>query len=174
MSRRINRRKDVASCDSHRQARLVSSALLRTGTIRCGMPRDISILRTPLTMPLISCTRSSSGPPHELDVKGKMPVFRCSGYSTRLVEARTRKATRRAAWARGVLGLGLQIASEVAKAHHGSIAARPDQTETALVVRPPRRGYQPERSSRPGSGFRLSDCNGRLRGRPCGNAAGTT
>jgi signal transduction histidine kinase len=37
------------------------------------------------------------------------------------------------------LGLGLYIASEIAKAHHGSIDARSDQTETAFAVRLPRR-----------------------------------
>jgi signal transduction histidine kinase len=36
------------------------------------------------------------------------------------------------------LGLGLYIASEIAKAHHGEIDARSDQTETAFVVRLPR------------------------------------
>ncbi len=37
------------------------------------------------------------------------------------------------------LGLGLYIASEIAKAHHGSIEARSDQAETAFEVRLPRR-----------------------------------
>ncbi|MNS99818.1 Bacteriophytochrome [compost metagenome] len=37
------------------------------------------------------------------------------------------------------LGLGLYIASEIAKAHHGSIEARSDQTETAFEVRLARR-----------------------------------
>ncbi|MBF6986603.1 MULTISPECIES: sensor histidine kinase [Cupriavidus] len=37
------------------------------------------------------------------------------------------------------LGLGLYIASEIAKAHHGSIDARSDQAETAFEVRLPRR-----------------------------------
>lgn len=36
------------------------------------------------------------------------------------------------------LGLGLYIASEIAKAHHGSIEARSDQAETAFEVRLPR------------------------------------
>lgn len=35
-------------------------------------------------------------------------------------------------------GLGLFIASEIAKAHQGSIDARSDQTETAFDVRLPR------------------------------------
>lgn len=39
----------------------------------------------------------------------------------------------------GGLGLGLYIASEIAKAHHGSIDARSDQTETVFDVRLPRR-----------------------------------
>ena len=39
----------------------------------------------------------------------------------------------------GGLGLGLYIASEIAKAHHGSIEARSDQTETVFDVRLPRR-----------------------------------
>ncbi|WP_454741978.1 ATP-binding protein [Cupriavidus necator] len=37
------------------------------------------------------------------------------------------------------LGLGLYIVSEIAKAHHGSIEARSDQTETVFDVRLPRR-----------------------------------
>jgi len=36
------------------------------------------------------------------------------------------------------LGLGLYIASEIAKAHHGSIKARSDQAETSFEVRLPR------------------------------------
>jgi signal transduction histidine kinase len=36
------------------------------------------------------------------------------------------------------LGLGLYIASEIAKAHHGVIEGRSDQTETAFAVRLPR------------------------------------
>ncbi|AET95057.1 putative sensor histidine kinase (dctS) (plasmid) [Burkholderia sp. YI23] len=36
------------------------------------------------------------------------------------------------------LGLGLYIASEIAKAHHGAIEGRSDQTETAFAVRLPR------------------------------------
>lgn len=36
------------------------------------------------------------------------------------------------------LGLGLYIASEIAKAHHGAIEGRSDQTETAFTVRLPR------------------------------------
>jgi len=36
------------------------------------------------------------------------------------------------------LGLGLYIASEIAKAHHGAIEGRSDQTETAFGVRLPR------------------------------------
>jgi len=39
----------------------------------------------------------------------------------------------------GGLGLGLYIASEIARAHQGSIDARSDQTETAFEVRLPRR-----------------------------------
>ncbi|KVG61976.1 ATP-binding protein [Burkholderia cenocepacia] len=38
------------------------------------------------------------------------------------------------------LGLGLFIASEIAKAHHGRIDARSDQTETVFAVRLPRKG----------------------------------
>ncbi|MCP3711573.1 HAMP domain-containing histidine kinase [Paraburkholderia sp. CNPSo 3274] len=38
----------------------------------------------------------------------------------------------------GSLGLGLYIVSEIAKAHHGTIEARSDQTETAFTVRLPR------------------------------------
>lgn len=38
------------------------------------------------------------------------------------------------------LGLGLYIASEIAKAHDGRIDARSDQTETVFVVHLPRRG----------------------------------
>lgn len=37
------------------------------------------------------------------------------------------------------LGLGLYIASEIAKAHHGGIDARSDQAETVFTVRLPRR-----------------------------------
>ena len=37
------------------------------------------------------------------------------------------------------LGLGLYIASEIAKAHHGAIEGRSDQTETVFAVRLPRR-----------------------------------
>lgn len=40
------------------------------------------------------------------------------------------------------LGLGLYIASEIARAHHGSIDARSDQAETAFEVRLPRRASQ--------------------------------
>ncbi|HEX7909165.1 MAG TPA: HAMP domain-containing sensor histidine kinase [Paraburkholderia sp.] len=39
----------------------------------------------------------------------------------------------------GGLGLGLYIASEIAKAHHGVIEGRSDQTETTFSVRLPRR-----------------------------------
>ncbi|TDF62919.1 sensor histidine kinase [Cupriavidus sp. L7L] len=42
----------------------------------------------------------------------------------------------------GGLGLGLYIASEIARAHHGSIDARSDQAETAFEVRLPRRAFQ--------------------------------
>jgi signal transduction histidine kinase len=38
----------------------------------------------------------------------------------------------------GSLGLGLYIASEIAKAHHGAIEARSDEGETAFAVRLPR------------------------------------
>ncbi|WP_168787676.1 sensor histidine kinase [Paraburkholderia aromaticivorans] len=38
----------------------------------------------------------------------------------------------------GNLGLGLYIASEIAKAHHGAIAARSDETETSFSVLLPR------------------------------------
>ncbi|WP_158899586.1 sensor histidine kinase KdpD [Burkholderia sp. L27(2015)] len=38
----------------------------------------------------------------------------------------------------GSLGLGLYIASEIAKAHHGSIEARSDETETSFSVSLPR------------------------------------
>ncbi|MGF6918119.1 sensor histidine kinase [Paraburkholderia sp. 40] len=41
--------------------------------------------------------------------------------------------------AQGSLGLGLYIASEIAKAHHGAIEARSDKEETAFAVRLPRR-----------------------------------
>jgi signal transduction histidine kinase len=40
--------------------------------------------------------------------------------------------------ATGSLGLGLYIASEIAKAHHGAIEARSDETETSFSVRLPR------------------------------------
>ncbi|BAO92826.1 sensor histidine kinase [Caballeronia cordobensis] len=38
----------------------------------------------------------------------------------------------------GSLGLGLYIASEIAKAHHGVIEARSDETETSFSVSLPR------------------------------------
>ncbi|MGF6267500.1 signal transduction histidine kinase [Paraburkholderia youngii] len=40
----------------------------------------------------------------------------------------------------GGLGLGLYIASEIAKAHNGEIHARSDQTETVFAVRLPHQG----------------------------------
>jgi signal transduction histidine kinase len=40
----------------------------------------------------------------------------------------------------GSLGLGLYIASEIAKAHHGAIEARSDETETSFSVLLPRAG----------------------------------
>jgi signal transduction histidine kinase len=40
----------------------------------------------------------------------------------------------------GSLGLGLYIASEIAKAHHGAIEARSDETETSFSVLLPRTG----------------------------------
>lgn len=40
----------------------------------------------------------------------------------------------------GGLGLGLYIASEIAKAHHGVIEARSDETETSFSVSLPRAG----------------------------------
>ncbi|MGF6638370.1 signal transduction histidine kinase [Paraburkholderia sp. MM6662-R1] len=40
---------------------------------------------------------------------------------------------------KGSLGLGLYIASEIAKAHHGTIEARSDKVETAFTVCLPRR-----------------------------------
>ncbi|MFP3562650.1 sensor histidine kinase, partial [Paraburkholderia sp. SIMBA_030] len=40
----------------------------------------------------------------------------------------------------GGLGLGLYIASEIAKAHHGAIEARSDETETSFSVLLPRAG----------------------------------
>ncbi|TCK32609.1 histidine kinase [Paraburkholderia sp. BL8N3] len=39
---------------------------------------------------------------------------------------------------KGSLGLGLYIVSEIARAHHGTIEARSDETETAFTVRLPR------------------------------------
>ncbi|MEM5341382.1 sensor histidine kinase [Paraburkholderia azotifigens] len=42
---------------------------------------------------------------------------------------------------KGGLGLGLYIASEIARAHDGAIDARSDQTETVFVVRLPRGKY---------------------------------
>ncbi|WP_429579994.1 sensor histidine kinase [Paraburkholderia youngii] len=42
----------------------------------------------------------------------------------------------------GSLGLGLYIASEIAKAHHGTLHVRSGETETAFVLRLPRSGEQ--------------------------------
>ncbi|MEM5328852.1 HAMP domain-containing sensor histidine kinase [Paraburkholderia sp. JHI2823] len=42
----------------------------------------------------------------------------------------------------GGLGLGLYIATEIAKAHHGEIRAQSDETQTIFSVRLPRRNYE--------------------------------
>ena len=72
-----------------------------------------------------------------LEVKNSGPAIECSTLD-RIFDPLQRGSDDLDRHADSSLGLGLYIASEIARAHGGGIEARSDETETVFVVHLPR------------------------------------